>query len=159
MAAGIEHPPRFSVRPDFVRDEHDAELAEDEVEASVGEGKILCVRRLERHPVGKDALPCELEYRRVYISRDDLRLRHRLTHRASNDPGAGGCVENAGGLQQGRACCNVPRIRLEQQRAHIAVVESGGRVFESSGSPVVPTRTNGFRASVPSLVPVFRNVP
>jgi hypothetical protein len=119
----------------IVGEEHHAELADDEVEGSVLERQVLCVCGLKSDMLGTDALRRDLDHRRVEVGRDDLRLGHRLTQCSGDDAGAGGGLEDAGRLEERRALGNEPRIGLEQQRAHVAVVERGSRVLEGRACP------------------------
>jgi hypothetical protein len=132
MAAGTQYASRFSVRADFVGEEHHAELAEDKVETFVGERQIVCIRGLEDDAFGTDALRRELEDRWVDVGGDDLRLRHRLTHCPGDNAGAGGGLKNALRLEERRALGDELRIGLEQQRAHVAVVKRGHRMLEGA---------------------------
>ena len=128
------------------REEHHAELVDDEVETSGGERQILCICLLEGDLLGADALCGELDHRRVEVSRDDLRLRYRLIHCTGNDAGAGGGLEDAGRLEERRALGDEPRIGLEQQRAQVAVVKRGRRMLE--GCACLSHRNGPFKVTL-----------
>ena len=77
-------------------------MADDEVEARIGEWQSLCVsvRRLERHAVGAEARRRYLQHHRVHVRGYDLRLRYRPVQRTCQDAGAGGGLENAIRLEE-----------------------------------------------------------
>ena len=122
-ASGTKHAPTFLVRSDLVGEEHHPELAEDEVETSFAERQILCVRTLERHPLGAGALLGELEHRRVDVSGDDLGVRNRLSHRTGDDAGARRSFKDPGWLEGRRTLgdAGCPACREEHDSLYALV--------------------------------------
>ena len=68
-------------------------------------------------------MPCVLKHRGVDVRGDDLRPRNRPMHRPRDDTGAGGSLKNAVWLEDRATLCDELRIRFEQKRAHVAVVQ------------------------------------
>ena len=94
MAAAREDAVRFGMRAHPVGEEHRAELADDEVEARVLEGKLLRVGLPKAHRVRLDLLRRDVEHRLVEVGGDDLRVGQRIVERARDDAGSGGGFED-----------------------------------------------------------------
>ena len=132
-----QHPPGLAEALNPVGEEHDAELAGHHVEAGIGEGQGLAVRRAPGHMPGRELRDGEVQHGLVEVGGGDRRRRQGRGQRPGHDTGAGGDLQQPAGGQGLGAGRQILGIGLEEQRDHVALIERGNRAGEG---PVVLLR-------------------
>jgi hypothetical protein len=130
--AGAQHAPRLRTSACLVGEEHDAELADDDVERCLVERQLQRVGRLPLHGMRRAGCGRAVEHRLVQIGGDDLaRRRQPPCQRARDDAGAGRGFEHVHRLARSDTARQIFGIRLEDQRHEQGVVDLGDRAGEN----------------------------
>ena len=129
--SGFENTVDLAVGGKLVWEEHHAELTHNTIEGLIGEWELLGVGLTEADAfVGSSG--CIVEHGLIEVGGNDgNRGRKGVGEAAREDAGACGEFEELAVGKTGEACHEVGGIRLEEQRAHIAVVEFGDRALKS----------------------------
>ena len=122
---------RLRKRPGLVGEEHDPELAHHRVERAVREGQLHGVRLAPFHgPPGPERGRL-VEHRLIQIGGDDRgALRQGRGQGPRHDAGAGGHFQHAARRPRREPAHQVRRVRLEEQRDQVRLVELRDRPRE-----------------------------
>jgi hypothetical protein len=108
----------------FVGKEHHAELAHNRVEAAIREGQYRGIGRLEFDLLaGSELCTRDFEHRRIEIGRRQAYAsRQLIAQPASDDPGAGRCLQYPRRTASGHTMRNVRGIVDENQRPQTSII-------------------------------------
>jgi len=126
-AAVQEHPPRLLEHAPSIRDEHDAETADDRAERAVAEGQRERIRLppFDAFAVAELA-PRIVQHGGAQVGRDDADVRiDAFAQPPRHEAGAAGDLQEVAGGPARKATHEVGRERVEPERADAVVVVRG----------------------------------